>query len=168
MLNQDEELWEKHLPPMVEGLLASAKDPLSDRSDRSKTPAEDQVKPRDKTRVISFRVPHNAAVQIYDYKEKKARSEHMNITVDKNWFYERTLRVKTRYWLDIVFKPNMNIRKKCLVTYRMPLVLMVILGLWDVSKSHNSNSIVPRCCDHSNIELLCGLEERGSTVYASS
>jgi major vault protein len=74
MLNQDEELWEKHLPPMVEGLLASAKDPLSDRSDRSKTPAEGQVKPRDKTRVISFRVPHNAAVQIYDYKEKKARS----------------------------------------------------------------------------------------------
>ncbi len=28
---------------------------------------------RDKTRVVSFRVPHNAAVQIYDYKEKKAR-----------------------------------------------------------------------------------------------
>ena len=28
---------------------------------------------RDKTKVITFRVPHNAAVQIYDYKQKKAR-----------------------------------------------------------------------------------------------
>ena len=28
---------------------------------------------RDKTKVVTFRVPHNAAVQIYDYKEKKAR-----------------------------------------------------------------------------------------------
>lgn len=28
---------------------------------------------RDKTRVVTFRVPHNAAVQIYDYKQKKAR-----------------------------------------------------------------------------------------------
>lgn len=28
---------------------------------------------RDKTKVVTFRVPHNAAVQIYDYKQKKAR-----------------------------------------------------------------------------------------------
>ena len=28
---------------------------------------------REKTKVVSFRVPHNAAVQIYDYKEKTAR-----------------------------------------------------------------------------------------------
>ena len=28
---------------------------------------------RNKTRVVTFRVPHNAAVQIYDYKEKTAR-----------------------------------------------------------------------------------------------
>ena len=28
---------------------------------------------RDKTKVITFRVPHNAAVQIYDYKQKTAR-----------------------------------------------------------------------------------------------
>jgi len=32
-------------------------------------------KPRDKTRVVTYRVPHNAAVQIYDYKDKKARYE---------------------------------------------------------------------------------------------
>ena len=36
MLTQDEELWTKELPPGVEELLAQGKDPLSDRSDRSK------------------------------------------------------------------------------------------------------------------------------------
>lgn len=34
MLDQDEELWEKELPPAVEQLLSEAKDPLADRSDR--------------------------------------------------------------------------------------------------------------------------------------
>ena len=28
---------------------------------------------RNKTSVVTYRVPHNACVQIYDYKEKKAR-----------------------------------------------------------------------------------------------
>ena len=28
---------------------------------------------RDKNKVVGFQVPHNAAVQIYDYKEKRAR-----------------------------------------------------------------------------------------------
>merc|ERR1712159_772870 len=44
---------------------------MADRSDRGKGPQSN--KPRDKTRVVTFRVPHNACVQIYDYKEKKAR-----------------------------------------------------------------------------------------------
>ena len=70
MINQDEELWAKELPPAVETLITQAKDPLADRSDRRES---GPAKPRDKTRVITFRVPHNAAVQIYDYKEKKAR-----------------------------------------------------------------------------------------------
>ncbi|KAL0993658.1 hypothetical protein UPYG_G00111190 [Umbra pygmaea] len=70
MLTQDEELWAKNLPPNVEALLASTKDPLADRSDR-RSQVEDIV--RDKTRVVSYRVPHNAAVQVYDYREKKAR-----------------------------------------------------------------------------------------------
>lgn len=77
MLSQDEELWEKYLPPADEALLALEKDPLADRGFyRSLEGGKDQQsqkKPRDKTRVVSFRVPHNAAVQIYDYKEKKAR-----------------------------------------------------------------------------------------------
>ncbi|XP_077940390.1 major vault protein [Gasterosteus aculeatus] len=70
MLTQDEELWPKELPPNVEALLASNLDPLADRSDRTRT---GQGLPRDKTRVVSYRVPHNAAVQVYDYREKAAR-----------------------------------------------------------------------------------------------
>ncbi|XP_039979956.1 major vault protein isoform X3 [Xiphias gladius] len=70
MLTQDEELWQKELPPNVEALLASPLDPLANRSDRTMT-GDCQV--RDKTRVVSYRVPHNAAVQVYDYREKKAR-----------------------------------------------------------------------------------------------
>uniref|UniRef100_A0A4W6FGC5 Major vault protein n=1 Tax=Lates calcarifer TaxID=8187 RepID=A0A4W6FGC5_LATCA len=70
MLTQDEELWQKELPPNVETLLASPLDPLANRSDRT---AGGTGQPRDKTRVVSYRVPHNAAVQVYDYREKKAR-----------------------------------------------------------------------------------------------
>jgi len=42
---------------------------MADRNDRSKPVTQG----RDKTKVVTFRVPHNAAVQIYDYKEKRAR-----------------------------------------------------------------------------------------------
>ncbi|XP_064844863.1 major vault protein-like isoform X2 [Oncorhynchus masou masou] len=70
MLTQDEELWAKNLPQNVETLLTSTKDPLADRSDRR---MEVEMTARDKTEVVSYRVPHNAAVQVYDYREKKAR-----------------------------------------------------------------------------------------------
>lgn len=70
MLTHDEELWEKQLPPIVEKLLSNMRDPLAGRSDRDH---DDAACPRDKTRVVSYRVPHNAAVQVYDYREKKAR-----------------------------------------------------------------------------------------------
>ncbi|XP_071267735.1 major vault protein isoform X1 [Salvelinus alpinus] len=70
MLTQDEELWAKNLPQNVETLLTSTKEPLADRSDRRK---EVEMKARDKTEVVSYRVPHNAAVQVYDYREKRAR-----------------------------------------------------------------------------------------------
>ncbi|XP_019721895.1 major vault protein isoform X2 [Hippocampus comes] len=74
MLTQDEELWSKELPANVEALLASPKDPLADRSNRRKTLSEEpESRPRDKTLVVSFRVPHNAAVQVYDYRAKRAR-----------------------------------------------------------------------------------------------
>ncbi|XP_058269586.1 major vault protein isoform X2 [Hemibagrus wyckioides] len=70
MLTHDEELWEKELPLNVEKLLSNMRDPMSSRSSRDVDAA---AEPRDKTRVVSYRVPHNAAVQVYDYREKKAR-----------------------------------------------------------------------------------------------
>jgi len=63
MLKPNEELWAKELPKAVEELLAK------ERSDADRFGNEG----RDKTRVVTFRTPHNSAVQIYDYKEKKPR-----------------------------------------------------------------------------------------------
>lgn len=62
LLKPNEELWYKELPKAVEELL------LKERQDT------DAVREgRDKTRVVSYRAPHNSAVQIYDYKNKKSR-----------------------------------------------------------------------------------------------
>lgn len=71
MLKENEELWSKELSPAIEVLLQNSRDPLADRAERPKGAVTGPV--RDKTKVITFRVPHNAAVQIYDYKDKKAR-----------------------------------------------------------------------------------------------
>jgi len=58
MLQPHEELWEKELLGLIEDIL-------------QKYQTVEQK--RDRTRVVSFRTPHNTAVQIYDYKEKKSR-----------------------------------------------------------------------------------------------
>eukprot|EP00164_Ancoracysta_twista_P001028 GFYU01001339.1.p1 GENE.GFYU01001339.1~~GFYU01001339.1.p1 ORF type:complete len:879 (-),score=334.91 GFYU01001339.1:45-2579(-) len=71
MLKPHEELWEKDLPSTVEDLLVNDVDPIADRGDYGHEKKSGKV--RDRTRVVVFRAPHNAAVQIYDYKEKKAR-----------------------------------------------------------------------------------------------
>jgi len=65
MLQSYQELWEKHVPTVVEELLT--KDVSRDRKEGGKVTA------RDKTRVVTYRTPHNSAVQIYDYKAKKSR-----------------------------------------------------------------------------------------------
>jgi len=67
MLNPYEELWEKFVPDVVEELLG--KEVTRDRANKSNTGAA----ARDKTRVITYRTPHNSAVQIYDYKSKQSR-----------------------------------------------------------------------------------------------
>ncbi|XP_035826504.1 major vault protein-like [Aplysia californica] len=72
MLKATEELWEKELPDTVEMLILSGKDPLADRNLRGKT-GDETVRTRDKTRIVKYCVPHNAAVQIYDYKDKTSR-----------------------------------------------------------------------------------------------
>jgi len=72
MLTENEELWSKELPPTVEELLSRA-------GSQVKGPhiVASKAKPtkvvRDKFKVIDFRVPHNGAVQIYDYKLKRSR-----------------------------------------------------------------------------------------------
>jgi major vault protein len=70
MLNQDEELWNKNLPEEVEALLA--KDALANRGQKSKE-RQLPVKGRVQSEVVRYKVPHNGAVQIYDYKLKKSR-----------------------------------------------------------------------------------------------
>jgi major vault protein len=67
MLNPYEELWEKDLPPVVEELLDR------DADDEGKPATGAPKAKRDKTRVVSYQIPHSACVQIYDYKEKQAR-----------------------------------------------------------------------------------------------
>jgi len=91
MLTQDEELWQKILPKQVEDLLS--RDPLAERNiptrgqNADKSQGQQQATTtsqsaaaqkgaagkRDKSQLITYRVPHNACVQIYDYKAKTAR-----------------------------------------------------------------------------------------------
>jgi major vault protein len=66
MLAANEELWSKTLSPEVEALLS--KEASRDRKERG-----DGAKDRDQTRVVSYRVPHGAVVQVYDYEKKRSR-----------------------------------------------------------------------------------------------
>jgi len=65
LLTENEELWEKELPKQIEQLLIQDPRYFEDKSS--------SVPQRDKSKVVVYRVPHNACVQIYDYKSKKAR-----------------------------------------------------------------------------------------------
>jgi len=60
MLKPNEELWKKELPKVVEDILARER-------------SNEEAGERDQTQVVTYRAPHNSAVQIYDYKEKKSR-----------------------------------------------------------------------------------------------
>eukprot|EP01121_Diplochlamys_sp_Union-15-3_P020578 TRINITY_DN804_c1_g2_i1.p1 TRINITY_DN804_c1_g2~~TRINITY_DN804_c1_g2_i1.p1 ORF type:complete len:863 (-),score=241.09 TRINITY_DN804_c1_g2_i1:5-2521(-) len=71
MLSPYEELWEKDLPQVVEDLIS--KERQSGPEGRGPVTSPQPTKGRTKTRVVTYRTPHNAAVQIYDYKSKKAR-----------------------------------------------------------------------------------------------
>jgi len=65
LLEPHEELWEKELPKSVEELLSKA--------GQERTQGSTAVAPRDKSRVVTYRAPHNSAVQIYDYNKKMSR-----------------------------------------------------------------------------------------------
>merc|ERR1712159_551371 len=85
MLKANEELWEKELPAEVEELLEVQKlgntyiPPGGANLQCSKGQENMTLKPlafsqkRDKTRVVKFRVPHNSAIQLYNYKSKASR-----------------------------------------------------------------------------------------------
>ncbi|OQR97475.1 major vault protein [Thraustotheca clavata] len=66
MLQPTEELWEKKLPDEVEELLR--KDAYVDDNGIGRG-----VFIRDATRVVTFEVPHNTAIQIYDYSSTMSR-----------------------------------------------------------------------------------------------
>ncbi|CAF4641887.1 unnamed protein product [Rotaria sp. Silwood1] len=75
MLTQDEELWEKELPVSIEEFLQ--RDRLGERQNKttitSSSSSSLQTTKRDKTKVVTYRVPQNQAVQVYDYKAKSSR-----------------------------------------------------------------------------------------------
>ncbi|CAL8079479.1 unnamed protein product [Calicophoron daubneyi] len=76
MLTQDEELWSKKLPNEVINMLAERVDPVGDRAHHwGPNIGVGFHRFLDLTRVVTYRLPHNAAAQIYDYKDKKARVE---------------------------------------------------------------------------------------------
>lgn len=66
MLQPHEELWEKILPPVVEDLLSKA-------GQERLVGGASKASQRDKTRMVTYRAPHNSAVQVYDFKAKESR-----------------------------------------------------------------------------------------------
>ena len=81
MLGEDEELWEKQLPAIVRTLISADRDTAADRGDwvnpnkekKKKRDSDEDETIFDASRVVTFQVPHNSAVQIYDYRSKKTR-----------------------------------------------------------------------------------------------
>eukprot|EP00451_Oxyrrhis_marina_P038331 CAMPEP_0204363162 /NCGR_PEP_ID=MMETSP0469-20131031/40161_1 /ASSEMBLY_ACC=CAM_ASM_000384 /TAXON_ID=2969 /ORGANISM="Oxyrrhis marina" /LENGTH=834 /DNA_ID=CAMNT_0051351871 /DNA_START=29 /DNA_END=2533 /DNA_ORIENTATION=- len=67
LLKNNEELWEKDLPEPVEILLANGLGMSVDDLAHCGVPS------RDKTKVVSCRVPHNAAMQVYDFYRGSSR-----------------------------------------------------------------------------------------------
>lgn len=77
MLKANEELWEKELPLEVESLLETQKlgntYMPSSGVIRKRSKMDIPQGLRDKTKVVKFRVPHNCAIQLYNYKSKASR-----------------------------------------------------------------------------------------------
>ena len=74
MLQAHEELWEKELPEEVEELLRKQRLGQSYlNANGSSFDGAYEGRSRNKTQVVKFRVPHNSAIQIYDYKTKESR-----------------------------------------------------------------------------------------------
>jgi len=80
LLGANEELWSKELIPEVEELLAAqysgtifSSAQVNEKGDYSYKKPDTSNYKRDKFKVITFRAPHNSAVQVYDYRSKRCR-----------------------------------------------------------------------------------------------
>merc|ERR1719181_2674615 len=73
MLAPDEELWEKELPAEVEALGQSYIPAATGGATRDGYEDDFELADRDRTRVVKMQVPHNTALQVFDYKSKHAR-----------------------------------------------------------------------------------------------
>jgi major vault protein len=72
MLKPFEELWNKEVPAIVEELLS--KEVTLSKDWKQPTAGDARTATgRDKSRVVTFRTPHNSAVQVFDFTAKKAR-----------------------------------------------------------------------------------------------
>lgn len=69
MLKPNEELWEKELPQIVEDKLRAPTQSHSEYIEGSRGGGQT----RDKTRVVSYHLPHNSLAQIYDFKTRAQR-----------------------------------------------------------------------------------------------
>jgi major vault protein len=72
MLNEHEALWDKPLSPLVEELLANPR-LTKNMAARDTSGAKKGASRRKPWQVVTCNIPHNAVVQVYDYKEKRAR-----------------------------------------------------------------------------------------------
>ena len=74
MLSEKEQPWEKILPDQVELLLNSGGYvPLQVDDKGNQYYSYKSVNKRDKTRAVTFKAPHNSAVQLFDFKSGKSR-----------------------------------------------------------------------------------------------
>jgi len=71
MLKPNEELFEKAFDAEIENLLYV--DPMAQRTMSYTEVQKLVIPPRDKTKVITYRIPSNMAVQLFDYKVKTNR-----------------------------------------------------------------------------------------------
>ena len=71
LLTAHEELWSKSLPEDVEVLIQNE----GTYHAYHKEKLQAALKKRDQTRVVTFRVPHNSLVQVFDFKEKRNHIE---------------------------------------------------------------------------------------------
>jgi len=70
LLKAHEEFWKKELPREIEHIIQSVHHSYNRKKDDL-----NKIKPRDSKKIVTYDIPHNSVVQIFDYKDKKNRIE---------------------------------------------------------------------------------------------